>query len=118
MAKQNRLAVSRAQQKAEKLLQKNELPAAQLAYQKLCQLAPDNHQAWLNLGMINGMLGDLAAAETALQQALSLKSDLPQAHYNLGHLAVERRQWSVAEKHQRAYVRSRPDDLRELRSVR
>ena len=112
MAKRGGLAATRAKQKAAKLLSKKEFPAARAAYQKVCELSPEDSGAWLALGEISGVLGDMQGAESAYQQALSFNRDLPQAHYNLGRLAARRGQWPVAEEHQRAVLDLQPNNLR------
>ena len=112
MAKRGGLAATRAKQKAAKLLSKREFPAARAAYQKVCELSPEDSGAWLALGEISGALGDIQGAENAYQQALSFNRDLPQAHSNLGRMAARRGQWPVAEEHQRAVLDLQPNDLR------
>ncbi len=112
MAKQRRLSVTRLQQKAEKLLRKNELPAARAAYQKACELTPEDSDSWLALGDVNWRLNDFQAAEKAYKQALSFNHNQYQAHANLGRLAAKRGQFSLAEKHQRAYLDANPNNLR------
>ena len=112
MARQVRLSASRARQKAAKLLSRKDLPAAREAYLKACELAPDDANAWLELGEVNGMMRDLQGAEMAYQRALTFNRDLPQAHLKLGRLAARRNQWPVAERHQRALLDLQPNNLR------
>ncbi len=112
MAKQGGLAATRAKQKAAKLLSRKDIHAARAAYQKVCELAPNDANAWLALGEVSGMMRDVQGAEKAYQQALSFNRDLPQAHLNLGRLAARRGQWPVAEEHQRALLDLQPNNLR------
>ena len=112
MTNQHHDSVSELRQKAEVHLRNQDLPAAQAAYETLCQRVPEDYDAWLGLGIVNASRGDYPAAEQAFQHALSLQSDLPQAHFNLGRLAGLHEQWSEAEKHQRAVLALQPGNLR------
>jgi tetratricopeptide (TPR) repeat protein len=112
MTNQDHDSVSELRQKAEVHLRNQDLPAAQAAYEALCQQAPKDYEAWLGLGIVNASRGDYPTAEQAFQRALSLKPDLPQAHFNLGRLAGMREQWVEAEKHQRAVLALQPGNLR------
>ncbi len=54
--------------------------------------AENNPGAWCLLGVIHGMLNNLAEAEQCLRTAVRLRPDYAEAHYNLGiALATERR---------------------------
>ncbi|ALP52536.1 hypothetical protein Tel_04895 [Candidatus Tenderia electrophaga] len=108
MAKRNPPTIDQAQ----RLLRDKQLPAARTAYSRLCQQYPHDTAAWLGLGAVNAMLGELENAQQAFTRALALQPDLPQAHFNLARLAVMREQWPVAENHQRALLRLQPDNQR------
>lgn len=54
--------------------------------------AENNAGAWCLLGVIHGMLNNLAEAEQCLRTAVRLRPDYAEAHYNLGiALATDRR---------------------------
>jgi tetratricopeptide (TPR) repeat protein len=112
MTNQHHDSVSELRQKAEASMRSQDLPAAKIAYEALCQRVPEDHEAWLGLGIVNASQGDYTAAEQAFQRALSLQPDFPQAHFNLGRLAGLREQWVEAEKHQRAVLALQPGNLR------
>jgi len=50
----------------------------------LVEEAPDDPEAWGNLGMVLGGLGEFPRAEAAFRRGLSLAPDIPTMHFNLG----------------------------------
>ncbi|MBM3515744.1 MAG: tetratricopeptide repeat protein, partial [Alphaproteobacteria bacterium] len=55
--------------------------------------APDRWDAWINLGIAELALNNLAAAESAMRQALAIKPDNPEARYNLAWLLLLTGRW-------------------------
>lgn len=106
MSKASSLALSRAKKKAEKLLKARRMPEALAAYRELCQLSPEDHNSWLNLGKLAAQLGDEGQAEKAWRQALLANPGLTTAHRHLATLYVRHGHWALAEPHYRACLES------------
>ncbi len=96
--------------KAEELLIAQRLPEARTAFEQLCQQNPQDYDAWLNLGSINGMLGLFDAAEIAFRKALALRNDEPRAHFNLARLCRLQERLDEAINHWHNYLHLKPDD--------
>ncbi len=95
---------------AEALLLEQRLPEARAAFSQLCLRSPDDYNAWLNLGAVEGMLGSLAAAKQAFQQALELRNDEPRVFFNLARLCELQEQFDEALHYWSGYLQLRPDD--------
>ncbi len=104
-------AIIKAKQKAAQLLQANLLPQAQAAFERICRQAPADYEAWLNLGAIAGMLGNLEAAEAAFRRVLLLNARLPQAQLNLARLLVLQNRLREALPHYQHYLVLKPAAL-------
>lgn len=104
-------AIIKAKQKAAQLLQANQLPQAQAAYERICRQAPADYEVWLNLGAIAGMLGNLEAAEAAFRRVLVLNARLPQAQLNLARLLVLQNRLREALPHYQHYLALKPTAL-------
>jgi tetratricopeptide (TPR) repeat protein len=67
-----------------KLMRENKLEEALAPCTRLCQLAPDDAEAWQTLSTINGKLEHFAEAEACSRRAIAIKPDYADAHSNLG----------------------------------
>lgn len=73
------------------------------------ELAPDYAEAWNNLGIVRGDLGDRSAAIAALQEALRLVPHYADAHYNLAEALAVAGDFDGARRHWRAYLTYDPN---------
>lgn len=68
--------------KAQALFQQQRLDEARALYREICRLDRRDAEAWFTLGLLNGMLGDLAEAAACNRQATTLRPDYADAHFN------------------------------------
>jgi len=86
--------------------------------------APDYAEAWNNLGIVRGEIGDGRGAVEALERALALIPHYADAHYNLAEALSAIGELSRAREHWRAYLTFDPNSRwaeqarRRLRSPR
>jgi protein O-GlcNAc transferase len=92
---------SRHYNQGNQLLVKGKLNEAERAYRQAVALAPEDAQAWSNLGCTLWRLGRLPEAETSLARALALRPNLAQAHNNLGGVLEALGRLEDAEQHYR-----------------
>jgi tetratricopeptide (TPR) repeat protein len=71
--------------------------------------APDYAEAWNNLGIVRGELGDRSGAVAALRQALELVPHYADAHYNLAEALAVTGDMDGARRHWRAYLTFDPN---------
>ena len=71
-------------------LSRGKLGAAEQSLRQAVALAPNDAQAWINLGCALWKLHRLDEAETCLLRAIALKPHLMEAHNNLGGVLEER----------------------------
>jgi tetratricopeptide (TPR) repeat protein len=71
--------------------------------------APDYAEAWNNLGIVRGELGDRAGAIEALERALALVPHYADAHYNLAEALAVVGDLDGARRHWRAYLTFDPN---------
>jgi tetratricopeptide (TPR) repeat protein len=71
--------------------------------------APDYAEAWNNLGIARGELGDRQGAIAALQHALELVPHYADAHYNLAEALAVIGDMDGARRHWRAYLTFDPN---------
>lgn len=83
MDKNTRLIAS-LKTEARTLLAGNRLAEAEVASKQLCQLAPDDIDNWVGLGVILRRRRDFTGAEHCCRQALALRPDHAPAHHALG----------------------------------
>ena len=69
--------------KAEALLDRGNVSAARSLYIRICEIAPDDADAWLMLGLIDSEAGNDRDALSALRTAAELDPGLADAHFNL-----------------------------------
>jgi cytochrome c-type biogenesis protein CcmH/NrfG len=63
------------------LLLQGDLKGAEVAFQKVTEIDPNNPDGWVNIGRAAVQEGDMDRARTVLQKAISLSPDLARAHY-------------------------------------
>jgi tetratricopeptide (TPR) repeat protein len=71
--------------------------------------APDYAEAWNNLGIVRGELGDRPGAVAALRRALELVPHYADAHYNLAEALAVVGDMDGARRHWRAYLTFDPN---------
>ena len=71
--------------------------------------APEYAEAWNNLGIVRGELGDRHGAVEALQRALELVPHYADAHYNLAEALAVVGDLDGARRHWRAYLTFDPN---------
>lgn len=103
--------IIKAKEKASQLLQSNQLLEAKAAYERISRQAPADHEVWLNLGAIAGMLGRLDEAEAAFRRVLVLNPRLPQVQMNLARLLVMQNCLQAAVPHYQHYIALKPKSL-------
>ncbi len=96
--------------KADALLGKNRLAEAKTVIREICRATPHDADAWVNLGVVEGRLGEFRQAETAFRRALEINPHLSQAYFNLGRLLEQRGRLREAEACWRLYVGIMPAD--------
>ena len=84
-------------------------PEACAHFATAVELAPDYAEAWNNLGIVRGELGDRAGAKAALQCALELVPHYADAHYNLAEALAVVGDMDGARRHWRAYLAFDPN---------
>ena len=67
-------------------MQRGELFDSLYSMQKSADLAPNDSQAHLNIGIALKKLGRLDEAEVSYSQAIDIKPDFAEAHNNLGNV--------------------------------
>jgi tetratricopeptide (TPR) repeat protein len=91
----------------------NDYSTALSDLQAATALEPGNPEAWYQLGLVQGQIGDFRAAESAFRQALKLKPEFPEAHYSLGLTFIANPQgkldWPAANSEFREALQERPD---------
>jgi tetratricopeptide (TPR) repeat protein len=74
------------------LIELGRLDEARAAHERGLEIDPDNHQAWVGLGIIHRLQGDLDEAERCYQKAIRLAPDYAELHASLGALFCFREQ--------------------------
>ena len=75
-------------QQAWSCLQSNRLAEAKDMFARLAAVDPQNAEAWMMLGTLQGAFGELEAALAALQRALDLEPGCAQAHLGQGKIRL------------------------------
>ena len=110
MAKQNVLTRSK-KKKAEALLQQRRFQEARELYGRICQLDPQDYDAWLTFGALSGQLKQYQDAQQALEKAVQLRPDVFEGHFNLARLYELQHRLAEAATHYRHCLRLRPQAL-------
>jgi len=101
-------------------LARGKLGQAEQTYRQAVALAPNDAQAWTNLGCVLWKLRRLDEAETCLKRAIAVKPHLMEAHNNLGGVLEERGQLDQAAERYRIAIGvdpSRPEAHCNLGSI-
>lgn len=84
-------------------------PAAGVHFEAAVAASPDYAEAWNNLGIVRGEVGDRAGAIEALRRALDLVPHYADAHYNLAEALAVVGDMDGARRHWRAYLAFDPN---------
>jgi protein O-GlcNAc transferase len=101
-------------------LSRGKLNQAEQAYRQALALAPNDAQAWTNLGCVLWKLHRLDEAEVCLKRAIAVQPHLMEAHNNLGGVLEERGQLEQAGEQYRVAIDidpSRPEAHCNLGSI-
>lgn len=95
--------------RAKALMESGRLADAKQQYLEACRSDDRDVEAWVMLGITEGMLGNLPEAEKCLRNAVRISPDLPEAHFNLGNaLKLQGKLEEAIDTYRRA-ARLRPD---------
>lgn len=72
-------------EKALGLLKNGQQQRAATLYKKVIDNDSRDVEAWMMLGIIQGMINKMELAEVSLRKAVSLQPNIPEAHFNLGN---------------------------------
>lgn len=73
-----------------------DLPLATAEWQQVCDLIPQHHLAFFQVGRLSARQGRMAEAETALRRAVTLRPDLSAGWFELGRLHAAEGRFAVA----------------------
>jgi tetratricopeptide (TPR) repeat protein len=92
------------------LLLQGDLKAAQVAFEKVTEVDPQNPDGWLNIGRAALQEGDLARARTVLEKALALNSKLARTNFFYGSLMKSTGDYDQAASHFQIVLAQYPHD--------
>ncbi len=72
--------------KALDLLNNGKQQQAAALYKKVIDKDSRDVEAWMMLGIVQGMMDKMKLAEVSLRKAVSIQPDIPQCHFNLGNV--------------------------------
>ena len=108
MSKQN--VLTRAKKRhAYACVQANRIGEALELYQKICEVDPQDAEAWFMAGTLFGRVGRIADAEAALRKTVSLQPAFAQGYVNLGHALELQAKFAEAETCYRRAVELKAD---------
>ena len=102
----------RALVNGKRCLDRGEVGAAVIQFQRATGLLPANAGAWNYLGVACQRAGRLDEAVNAYNTALRLDHNLAEVHYNLGVLWLEQNRPDMARSELTAYTLQRPNDAK------
>ena len=82
---------------------------AERVLESAIRLAPNNAEAYFNLGILQAQRGALTSARSYLLQAARLDGELAMLHYNLGLIAKDLGDYSAAREHFRRQLERTPE---------
>jgi len=82
--------------------------------QQICDVAPQDAEAWFLLGAIHGLLKDYPAAEICCKKALVMHPNVPDLHRNLGVALLRQGKTQEAEVSLRGALALRPEFVETL----
>ena len=92
------------------LLLQGDLKAAQAAFEKVTEVAPNNPDGWVNIGRAAVQEGDMDRARTVLEKALTLSPDLARAHFFYAKVLRADGKYDEAADHLRKVIAQYPRD--------
>ncbi len=92
------------------LLRQGDLRGAEVAFQQVSRVAPDDADGWVNLGRVRLQDGNLEGARTVLTQALALQPNLPRALFFLAMVLKAEGDYETALAHLRRVAEHHPKD--------
>ncbi len=98
-----------ARQMARQLIAQQRFGEARELLLRVCRVTPDDADAWLMLGSIDGRLRDPVGAERCFRRAIKVRAEFPAAHYNLGIALRDQKRFDEAAKVFRLATELKPD---------
>lgn len=90
------------------LLQSNRLEEAKMLFAHICDISPEDADAWHRLGNIYGMLGNIDEAGNCCRKVIALQPDHSEAHANLGNVLFYKGRHDEAIAHYQTALRINP----------
>jgi tetratricopeptide (TPR) repeat protein len=92
------------------LFLQGDLKAAQVAFQKVTEINPQNPDGWVNIGRAALQEGDMDRARAVLEKALRLSPDLARAHFFYAKVLRSEGRYEDAAGHLRRVLAQYPKD--------
>jgi len=92
------------------LLLQDDLKNAEAIFMRIAQIAPDNAEAWLNIGITRWREGNLPGAHQAFETAMKMSNELPQVNYYYGLTLKSQGKYEEALKYLKRIVTKYPRD--------
>jgi tetratricopeptide (TPR) repeat protein len=92
------------------LFLQGDLKAAQAAFQKVTEVAPDNPDGWVNIGRAAAQEGDMERARVVVGKALQLSPNLARAHFFYARVLRNDGNYDGAAEHLRKVIAQYPRD--------
>jgi tetratricopeptide (TPR) repeat protein len=92
------------------LLLQGDLKAAQVAFEKITEVDPQNPDGWVNIGRAALQEGDVARARSVLEKALALSPDLARAHFFYAGVLRQEGDYDGAAQHLTKVLAQYPRD--------
>ena len=96
MANDDTPRLERLRKQGNDRIQSNQFEAAKALFTQICEISPDDADAWHTLSTINGMLGIFHEAEECCRRTLALQPNYCEAYVNLGNFLVSLGRQSAA----------------------
>ena len=93
------------------LLQSHRLDEAKLLFARICDISPEDADAWYKLGTVYGMLGNIDEAGDCCRRAVELQPNHGEAHANLGNILFHKGRREEAIAHYRTALRINPGNV-------
>ncbi len=74
------------------LLKENRLAEARVLFERICRISPENADAWMRIGAIDGELGQVDSGISHLKRAIDIEPDYAYALYLLARMQHSKRQ--------------------------
>jgi tetratricopeptide (TPR) repeat protein len=99
------------------LQEREDFSGASQAYERVVAGAPDDFEAWNNLGNARSALGDAAGSVDALTRAAAIRTDAAPVRINLAAALIDAGRLEEAEETLRAGARDFPNDAKPLEEL-